>query len=179
MDEMSDNKQSLERKRWPFWAGALIFFLGGTVLLPDVLRPGVTQPVAFDHKIHTEEAELECEDCHSTVRTRAFAGLPTVAFCMECHEEAQTDSPHEARLREYAEKGKEVAWVRMFRQPGHVNYSHRRHVALAKISCDTCHGEIGIRSASDTRWPANLTMDDCMDCHTQKEAGLDCTDCHR
>lgn len=179
MDSISDNAQRPNGRRWPFWAGVLIFFVGGTVLLPEVLKSGVTQPVAFDHKKHTGEVGLGCEDCHTSVRTRAFAGLPKVAFCMECHEEAQTDSPDEARLREYAKNGEEIPWARIFRQPGHVFYSHRRHVAQGEIPCDTCHGEVGARSASDTRWPDNLTMDDCIACHDRTEAGVDCTDCHK
>ena len=179
MAEATNSAQSHEGGWWPFWVGAVIFFAGAVAFLPGVLRPGVTQPVGFDHRKHTEKAEIECESCHSSVRTQAFAGLPKISFCMECHEEAQTNSPDEARLREYAHGGKEILWARLFRVPGHVYFSHRRHVALGSIGCNRCHGDIGHRLATDTRRPANLEMDECIACHQKEKAGVDCTDCHK
>lgn len=166
-------------RRWPFLLGALLFFAGSVTLLPEVLRPGVVQPIAFSHKKHTQEVGLECEDCHTTVRTEAFAGLPALEICMTCHEEAQTDSPEEEKLRQAAESGTPVPWARLFEQPSHVYYSHRRHVGFGQIDCETCHGAIGLRTGEDTGRPANLTMDVCIACHEKTEAGVDCTDCHR
>ncbi len=162
-----------------FWIALILGFVGATAWGPE-LPTRVRQPLAFDHRIHLEEAELECQGCHTTVADRPYASIPSISLCLECHEEPLTDRPEEARLLAYAEEPRrEIPWVRLFRQPGHVYYSHRTHVGIAEIPCRTCHGDFGERAGSETRPPANLTMEDCIACHRQSSARNDCTACHR
>jgi hypothetical protein len=166
-------------KRWlPFGLGFLFFLLAGFSFFPGFLKPMLRQPIAFNHKKHMENG-LECTTCHEFVKEERFAGIPSIAICLTCHEEAVTESPEEEKIRVYTRQKQEIPWVRLFRQPGHVYYSHRRHVAIGKIECVTCHGEIGQSLTPPLRPPTQLTMDDCLSCHKKVGRSTDCTSCHK
>ncbi len=126
-----------------------------------------------------EEVGLECTDCHRYVKRAEFAGRPTVDICAECHEELLTDSAQEAILVEYIQADEAIPWERLYEVPDHVYYSHRRHVAVAKIDCDVCHGKIGRSDRPPQRPLQRLTMDFCLVCHEQQGASTDCNACHR
>ena len=98
---------------------ALLTFLGllaaGAVGAPAVFalfgsRAPISQPVAFNHRLHVEDNGLACVDCHIYVETQTFAGLPRVEQCMECHEEDQSGSSEEEKIRQAAADGRELAF---------------------------------------------------------------------
>ena len=91
----------------------------------------MTQPIQFSHKAHVEKG-LPCDGCHQSVARAASAGIPTTETCMMCHQGAITDSPEEEKVRQYAEKGLQVPWQRVYEVPAHVYFSHRRHVSLGR-----------------------------------------------
>lgn len=155
-------------------AGVIALSLFGPA--PPWRRAG--QPVAFNHQKHVKELGLECSTCHVTVETEAFAGLPDAALCASCHEEPQGKSAEEASLVALLKAGKPLDWTPLFRQPAHVNYSHRLHVVVAKIECKTCHGSIAQTTAPPDR-VRKLRMDDCLGCHKGRKAVTSCTECHR
>ena len=95
-----------------------------------------------------------------------------------CHSEALGDSAAEAALLALLESGQPIAWKPLFRQPGHVYYSHRRHVVQAEIDCSVCHGTIGASTSPPLR-ATPLQMDDCLECHEREGASIACTSCHR
>ncbi len=136
------------------------------------------QPVEFNHRLHVEDLELECTTCHEFYESETFSGMPSPEACAFCHEEAQGESAEEAKLAGLLSEGKPLAWQRLFRQPPHVFYSHRRHVVVAGIACETCHGAIA-SSERPPRWVAKLDMDGCMACHEEQQVADDCTNCHR
>ncbi len=72
----------------------------GLLLISGCWRGSTTQPIQFNHLLHTEEVGMECTDCHRYVKRAEFAGRPKVAICAECHEEPLTDSAEEALLVE-------------------------------------------------------------------------------
>ena len=76
-------------------------------------------------------------------KTQTFSGMPDIAVCLECHKEPVTQSPEEEKIRQFAKRGEAIPWKQIYHEPDHVFYSHRRHVVLGKIECQTCHGEIG------------------------------------
>jgi c(7)-type cytochrome triheme protein len=138
---------------------------------------GTTQPLPFNHKIHAENG-LACEDCHPNFMEYASSGRPELEICASCHEEALTESEEEKRLMEYIQDGNEIEWVRLYRVPEDVYFSHRRHVAVGNVECAVCHGDIG----ESTRPPSKvrkMSMGKCMDCHEDQEANNDCIACHR
>lgn len=155
-----------------------VFFLvsGAVVLLSS---PSSEQPIAFNHRKHVVDNEMACSDCHEFYEREAFSGLPDAGSCSFCHaEEPLGTSAEEAKLLELIESGEPIAWKPLFRQPPHVFYSHRRHVAVAQIECSVCHGSIGESEAPPAR-VKTLDMDDCLGCHESQGARAQCTTCHR
>jgi c(7)-type cytochrome triheme protein len=82
-------------------------------------------------------------------------------------------------LKAYIDQKKEVPWVRIYRLPDHVYFSHRRHVGAGKLRCQTCHGQVQQFTEPAPRPVVEPTMDNCIDCHRQKKASVDCNACHR
>jgi c(7)-type cytochrome triheme protein len=140
--------------------------------------PTATQPIQFSHKAHTEKG-LPCALCHQFVEKASFAGIPTTATCLMCHRGAITQNPEEEKVRQYAKQGLEIPWQRLYRVPGHVYFSHRRHVALGRIPCAQCHGAVEESRNPPPRPVVTLDMGECMACHVQKKVSNDCNACHR
>lgn len=143
-----------------------------------VFGGSISQPIAFNHKLHVEDNGLECVECHIYVMTQPFAGYPGVDKCLECHEEAQTDSAEEEKIRQTAAAGEELVWNRIYDVPDHVYSSHRRHVVAGELECAECHGPIADATSPPSRPLNDLSMDFCMDCHEQRGVTNDCIACH-
>jgi hypothetical protein len=157
------------------WLGVL---LGSLLLCACDSAPSVTQPIQFSHKAHVEKG-LPCDGCHQSVARAASAGIPTTETCMMCHQGTITDSPEEEKVRQYAAKGVQVPWQRVYRVPAHVYFSHRRHVSLGNIQCAQCHGDVADSVVPVTVVALPVQMDRCLDCHVQKGVTTDCDACHR
>lgn len=136
------------------------------------------QPIQFSHKAHTEKG-LPCTLCHETVEKATYASLPRIETCMMCHQGPITESPEEEKIRQYAENGTEIPWQQVNRLASHVYFSHRRHVILGNLDCAACHGNVKESSVPVTRPAVVFDMQACVDCHTKRQASLDCDDCHR
>lgn len=166
----------------PFLAGLVAFFALSAavtwVARPDTLSPRMDQPIAFNHQLHVEEQELGCDTCHTGFADQIQSGLPDAEICSMCHSEPMGESPEEARLVRMLEEGKPLLWNSLFRQPPHVFFSHRAHVTAASLPCEGCHGGIG-RSQTPPRRVRRLAMEDCIDCHRERQVQADCTTCHR
>jgi hypothetical protein len=135
------------------------------------------QPVEFPHNQHVAKAGLECIDCHITVDTRDEAGMPSIAKCMLCHEKVATEGPGVRKVREFAEKKREIPWVRVyeFNRSGHVSFRHSPHVR-AGVECSTCHGNVAEMTVATAQ--VEHTMGTCLTCHRQQKASEDCAACH-
>jgi len=140
---------------------------------------GIDQPIAFNHRLHIEDNGIECIECHPYFMGHAVSGLPGGEVCAGCHEEAMTESPEEKKLVELLQAGDGVGFQKTFNLPDHVYYSHRRHVAIAQLPCENCHGKIA-ESLSPPRRPlVKVDMDFCMGCHDDMGVTNDCIACHR
>lgn len=164
--------------RFPLLTGFTLFAVLGSLFFGHRLGSSRQQPIAFNHSKHLA-AGMACTDCHAGAQNEARATLPPLATCLVCHETALTQSPEENKLRTLAAAHQEPAWAPLTRVPSHVYFSHRRHVALAKMECVTCHGAMEKLTAPPRRLFRPLTMSNCIGCHTQKGASTDCNDCHR
>jgi len=153
--------------------GFLLFFLFVNLSVDSKAN----QPIAFNHKKHMEQG-LECDTCHRYYKTETFSGMPDIAVCLECHKEPVTQSPEEEKIRQFAKKGEKIPWRRLYKMPDHVFYSHRRHVILGKVECQTCHGTIGQSEKPPTTPFVQMTMGWCMNCHAKKRVTNDCLACH-
>ena len=143
------------------------------------------QPVQYNHKVHVQDQEIACTDCHEGVETRKRAGFPPDELCQACHSMAMGESPHEARLVELLDAGTPLAWHQVTKLADHVYFSHRRHVALGNIDCSTCHGDIREQttpiSEPAVSFEGRAGMLRCMACHEKSgspHTGIDCADCH-
>jgi hypothetical protein len=181
----------------------LFFMLGlaaslvlGWGIFPKLLYSQKKQPIDFNHALHAGEMG-GCESCHFFREDGSFSGIPKLAQCVECHEEAQGSDPNEIKfVEEYVANGREVPWLVYARQPDCVFFSHAAHVKKAEMECSTCHGHIGeskhsrvyeenrITGYSRDIWGKNpiglkkhtwdrMKMDDCAECHATKEIKTD------
>jgi len=135
------------------------------------------QPISFNHKRHQEQG-IECLTCHPHYKDQTFSGMPTLSTCLECHKDPLTQSTEEEKIRQFEKRGQEIPWRRLYGQPDHVFFSHRRHVTLGKLECQQCHGNIGQSDEPPNRPWVKMTMRWCMDCHTAKKVTNDCLVCH-
>jgi hypothetical protein len=163
------------------------FVIAFTVILVVVIvwkvfsaRKTITQPIAYNHKIHVEEAELSCVDCHSTVEIMPAATIPNIEICQDCHsDEPISDSPEEVELLKYIDEGKQIPWQRIYWVPDHVYFSHQRHVTIGELECTNCHGNVEELTEPSSYPVKILTMDNCIECHKQHKVSNDCLSCHR
>ena len=155
---------------------ALLLFSG--VALVACESSAIRQPLEFSHRAHAGNG-LPCGLCHESFQTSAFAGMPTTDTCMTCHQSPMSDSAEEEKVREYANKGEEIPWQRVYRLPGDTYFSHRRHVTLARLDCPECHGDVADSAVPQPRAAVPLTMLRCTGCHAQQAVSNDCNACHR
>src|SRR6516164_4778074 len=43
------------------------------------------QPIAFSHRLHAGELQVQCLYCHSGAERSRHAGIPAANVCMNCH----------------------------------------------------------------------------------------------
>ena len=153
----------------------LLLFIGVWILASPASAQ--QQPIEFPHNLHIEKAGVECIDCHSTVDTQAEAGIPSVRKCMLCHLYVAKDGPGALKLKEYADKKREIPWVRVYRfeVAAHAKFRHAPHVK-AGVECAACHGDVSQMTVATKQ--VNHTMGTCLNCHRQQKASEDCAACH-
>ena len=127
-------------------------------------RVGVapTQPILFSHRHHAAELRIDCRNCHSTVETGAFAGMPSTHTCLTCHSQIFTTTSMIRPLLESAAAKVPLQWNRVNRLPSHVYFNHSIHIAKG-VACITCHGEVGKMALTMKGEPLNMRW--CIDCH--------------
>jgi Zn ribbon nucleic-acid-binding protein len=142
-----------------------------TLLAADAPR----QPIPFSHKAHAGELKLACKSCHVNPPPGEAMTFPAERTCMACHTSVKTDSAEIRKLAKFHEESKPVPWIRVYRLPTFVYWSHKSHLA-AGATCETCHGPVAERTAISKE--KGIAMADCMSCHRQHQASNDCSYCH-
>ncbi|MFQ6674657.1 MAG: cytochrome c3 family protein [Fidelibacterota bacterium] len=139
----------------------------------------MVQPISFNHEVHVEGEDLDCTLCHTQVMKRSRATLPRIKICQKCHYEPITETESERTLLAFASEGREVPWRRIYQVPRHVYFSHRRHVKLGNIPCESCHGDVR-KLTEPPEYPLIApTMGYCTKCHEEHQITNDCLACHR
>ena len=139
------------------------------------------QPIAFDHQIHVEQVGLNCAFCHRTANEGTTAGLPDVQQCMFCHTvvdsavAAPRNSGQIQQVRAAWTDQQVIDWVRIHHVPDHSRFPHDAHVS-AGVPCSTCHGDVG--RMSQVAQVRSLKMGDCVACHQETQAPVQCGACH-
>jgi hypothetical protein len=141
--------------------------------------PSVKQPVAFNHRKHTEQLKIACQLCHQYDATGAHAGLPSAQTCVMCHQVPQGTTAEAARLTVLLARGEPLRFDKLFHLPPYVYFTHRRHVGIAKLPCEQCHGAIAHTERPPERPLVGIRMRVCLDCHQLTGQSVDCVACHR
>jgi hypothetical protein len=159
------------------------------------------QPIAYSHKLHAGQLEIECVYCHNSVEKSKHAGIPTTNVCMNCHkavsEGSTTGTEEIAKIYEaagfdastfkYSGETKPVNWVKVHNLPDHVYFNHSQHVVVGGLDCKQCHGDMTKETVARVMTTEDLnaiddneikftrptlTMGWCIECHGQKEIDI-------
>ena len=126
-----------------------------------------TQPIAFSHKIHAGQYEIDCNYCHTGVNISKSANIPSVNICMNCHNAIETDKPEIQKILTAYEENRPIEWIRVHNLPDLAYFNHKQHVAIGGLDCATCHGPI---EEMDVVYQySELTMGWCINCHRESE----------
>lgn len=165
------------------------------------------QPIAYSHRLHAGELQMQCQYCHFGADRSRNAGIPPASVCMNCHkfisaplgamraedELAQREkraprrvvSAELRKLYNAVDRGQPIAWTRIHSLPDFVYFDHRAHVN-AGVTCQQCHGPVEIMER--VRQVPDLSMGWCVNCHrTANQTGIagkrvnastNCSTCH-
>lgn len=129
---------------------------------------GITrdQPVPFSHKHHAKGLGIDCRYCHTSVEDSHFAGIPPTKTCMTCHSQIWTNAEVLRPVRNSWATNTPLQWTKVHDLADFVYFNHSIHVAKG-VGCATCHGAV---DKMPLMWQhAPLTMQWCLECHTQPE----------
>lgn len=132
------------------------------------------QPIAFSHKKHAA-AGFPCQACHVDANDKDQAGIPNVEQCVLCHVSDHATHPELKKLAELDRRGKQVKWVRVYRVPDFVFFSHVNHLKAGE-KCATCHGPVEKSDALARE--VSTSMNTCIICHFSRKASNECYLCH-
>lgn len=135
------------------------------------------QPIAFSHKLHAGDYEIDCKYCHTGAMKGKNATIPSVNICMNCHRAVKTESVQIQKLWAAADwnaetltfgpNQKPIEWVRIHNLPDLAYFNHAQHVNVGGVACQTCHGPI--ETMDVVRQYSLLTMGWCVDCHRKTD----------
>lgn len=155
----------------------LIVALGFKAVINGLFSIGVQQgyapkqPIAFSHKIHAGQYEIDCKYCHIGVMKGKSATIPSLNICMNCHNQIKTGTNTGEReigkLVDHYNNKKPIEWVRIHNLPDLAYFNHAQHVNVGGIECQTCHGQI--QEMDVVRQHSLLTMGWCIDCHRKTD----------
>ena len=124
-----------------------------------------TQPIAFSHKIHAGENQINCAYCHTSVYKAKSANIPSANICMNCHSQIKTESPEIKKIYRAIERKQPIQWVRVHNLPDLAYFNHSQHTQVGGIQCQTCHGPI--QTMEVVYQYSALTMGWCINCHRE------------
>jgi mono/diheme cytochrome c family protein len=139
------------------------------------------QPIAFSHKIHAGDYEIDCKYCHTGAMKGKQANIPSPNMCMNCHSQIRsgtnTGEGEIAKIYSavgfdpgtstYTGKVKPIEWIRIHNLPDLAYFNHSQHVNVAGVECQTCHGQI--QTMDVVKQQTLLTMGWCIDCHRKTD----------
>jgi hypothetical protein len=132
-------------------------------------RIEIDQPVEFDHRHHAQDDGIDCLYCHNEAERSPFAGIPSTALCMGCHNQIWNDSPMLEPVRRAWFSGLPIPWNRVHNMPDFVFFDHSIHVNKG-IGCVSCHGRVDEMPRVYQETP--MTMAWCLSCHRDPEPHL-------
>lgn len=134
------------------------------------------QPIAYSHKQHAGDLQMDCRYCHAYVERGPHAGVPSTQTCVNCHSQVKKDSPLLEPMRQSWTNGTPIPWKRIHKVPDFAYFDHSAHMGFgvgdnrAAIGCETCHGRIDTMLVVKQVQP--LSMSWCLECHTDPAPNL-------
>ncbi|MCB0498604.1 MAG: c-type cytochrome [Cyclobacteriaceae bacterium] len=129
------------------------------------------QPIAFSHKVHAGQYEIDCKYCHTGAMKGRSANIPSPNICMNCHTQIRsgtnTGESEIAKIVAAVETNRPIEWVRVHNLPDLAYFNHSQHVNVGGIECQTCHGPI--EEMDVVKQYSLLTMGWCIDCHRKTD----------
>jgi mono/diheme cytochrome c family protein len=160
---------------------ALIFLLiVGKVAVDSLLNIGISQgyapkqPIAYSHKLHAGQYQIDCSYCHTTVYKAKSASIPSANICMNCHNAIQTSSPEIKKIYDAIENDRPIEWIRVHNLPDFAYFNHSQHTNVGGIECQNCHGQI--QEMEVVQQVSPLTMGWCIDCHRKTQVNTEGND---
>jgi hypothetical protein len=128
----------------------------------------------YSHKKHIALG-LKCQFCHIEPDPGELMTFPATEKCMSCHQSVDKDKPAIQKLTAFAKSDEPIPWVRVYRIPEWVDFSHKTHLDTG-AKCQTCHGQVAERDSLYKE--VDLSMATCMECHRENGASVQCDYCH-
>lgn len=132
------------------------------------------QPIKFSHKVHAGQNKTDCNYCHYTARTSKTAGIPSGSICYNCHflvrNGTRSGATEIAKILAHLDEKKPVDWIRIYKLPDFVFFSHEQHVSAGGITCDACHGNV--KEMDRLYQFPDLSMGWCIDCHKTRKVNI-------
>ena len=129
------------------------------------------QPIAFSHKVHAGQYEIECKYCHTGAAKGKSATIPSANVCMNCHtyikQGTHTGEGEIAKIYAAVQNNKPIEWIRIHNLPDLAYFNHAQHVTVGGVECQTCHGPI--QEMDVVKQYSLLTMGWCIDCHRKTD----------
>ncbi|RNI30997.1 c-type cytochrome [Rufibacter latericius] len=150
-------------------AGLILLVVLVDVSIDKVMGIGIhqgyapRQPIAFSHKLHAGDHQINCNYCHTSVYKSSSANIPSANICMNCHSQIKKESPEIQKIYRAIENNKPIEWVRVHNLPDLAYFNHSQHTKVGGVECQTCHGPIETMEVVAQYSP--LTMGWCIDCH--------------
>jgi mono/diheme cytochrome c family protein len=173
----TDTGSIFKSKAFIFIAVFLVTALGFKAVIGALFSIGVqqgyapTQPIAFSHKIHAGQYEIDCKYCHTGVMKGKSATIPSVNICWNCHNQIRegtlTGTGEIAKIVKAVETNTPIEWVRIHNLPDLAYFNHAQHVNVGGQECQTCHGPV--ETMDVVQQHSLLTMGWCIDCHRKTD----------
>lgn len=132
------------------------------------------QPIKFSHAVHAGQNQTDCNYCHYTAKISKTAGIPPGSVCLNCHyvvrNGTRSGQTEIAKIIAHLDEKKSVDWVRLYKLPDFVFFSHEQHVSAGQINCVACHGDV--KQVNRLYQFADLSMGWCIDCHKTRKVNL-------
>lgn len=131
---------------------------------------------SFPHRVHVVDNQLACSFCHGRAQVDDDPGMPPPELCATCHDRFDGDKPPERRIAAFYGPDSRYLRVAVSGRSSEVRFSHRDHVAGARLECAACHADVA--EQQDVPLQPLVRKGDCMDCHRRHGAGATCDTCH-
>ena len=132
------------------------------------------QPIKFSHYVHAGQNKTDCNYCHYTAKISKTAGIPSGSICYNCHflvrNGTRSGATEIAKILAHLDEKKPVEWVRIYKLPDFVFFSHEQHVSVGQINCEACHGNV--KEMNRLYQVPDLSMGWCIDCHKTRKVNI-------